>query len=141
MVNLYHVAHHSLMPVSQPRKRYIRSLIKLTTKNRFQISVWWGVKFVPSGHSTFFGFINTFVHVVIYTYFLIITLFPKSRSIFFWWKTFYPFFQIAQFFLIFLHAFQLLWKNDCNYPIAFVYFIGGHALLFYLLVVQKMVRE
>lgn len=105
----------------------------------FKISVWWGVKFLPGGHSTFFGFVNTFVHVVIYSYFLTITLFPATRRIFFWWKTFYPFFQIAQFLLIFVHAFQLLWKNECNYPIAFVYFIGGHAVLFYVLVMQKMV--
>lgn len=46
--------------------------------------------------------------------------------------------QIGQFFAIFIHAFQLLWKNDCNYPMAFVYFIGGHALLFFILVRNKM---
>lgn len=32
-----------------------------------------------------------------------------------------------------LHAFQLLFKNDCNYPIAFAYFIGAHAVMFYFL--------
>lgn len=32
-----------------------------------------------------------------------------------------------------VHAFQLLFKNDCNYPIAFAYFIGAHALMFYFL--------
>lgn len=32
-----------------------------------------------------------------------------------------------------VHAFQLLFKNDCNYPIYFAYFIGAHAILFYFL--------
>lgn len=49
--------------------------------------------------------------------------------------------QIGQFFVIFVHAFQLVWKNECNYPMAFVYFIGGHALLFFILVRNKMVRS
>lgn len=40
--------------------------------------------------------------------------------------------------MIFLHALQLIWSNECNYPMAFVYFIGGHAVLFYLLVANKM---
>ena len=32
-----------------------------------------------------------------------------------------------------LHAFQLLVWNECNYPIAFAYFIGAHAVMFYFL--------
>lgn len=47
------------------------------------------------GHSTFFGFINTFVHCVIYTYLVTIAIFPKTKNtIFFWWKPFYPYFQV-----------------------------------------------
>jgi hypothetical protein len=46
--------------------------------------------------------------------------------------------QIAQFSLIFIHAFQLIFSNKCNYPMSFVWFIAGHAVLFYLLVKSKM---
>lgn len=45
---------------------------------------------------------------------------------------FYEFPQI-QFVLVMVHAFQLLFKNDCNFPIAFSYFIGAHAVMFYFL--------
>lgn len=38
-----------------------------------------------------------------------------------------------QFVLVMVHAFQLLFKNDCNFPAAFAYFIGAHALMFYFL--------
>lgn len=35
--------------------------------------------------------------------------------------------------MVMTHAFQLLFKNDCNFPIAFSYFIGAHAVMFYFL--------
>lgn len=40
---------------------------------------------------------------------------------------------MIQFVFVMLHAFQLLIWNPCNYPIAFAYFIGAHALMFYFL--------
>lgn len=42
----------------------------------------------------------------------------------------------VQFVLVMVHAFQLLFRNDCNYPIYFAYFIGAHAVLFYFLFSQ-----
>jgi hypothetical protein len=41
------------------------------------------------------------------------------------------FFQV-QFVLVMIHAFQLLFI-DCNYPRAFVWWIGLHAVMFYFL--------
>jgi hypothetical protein len=38
----------------------------------------------------------------------------------------------VQFIMVFLHAFQLLFI-DCDYPRAFVWWIGMHAVLFYYL--------
>jgi len=38
----------------------------------------------------------------------------------------------VQFILIMLHAFQLLFV-DCNYPKAFVWWIGMHAVMFFFL--------
>lgn len=42
-------------------------------------------------------------------------------------------FSQVQFVMVMLHAFQLLFKNDCNYPVGFSYFIGAHAVMFYFL--------
>ncbi|KOB64211.1 Elongation of very long chain fatty acids protein [Operophtera brumata] len=50
-----------------------------------------------------------------YSYYLLAALGPK-----------------VQFVLVFLHAFQLLFQ-DCDYPRAFVWWIGMHAVLFYYL--------
>uniref|UniRef100_A0A336MNH3 Elongation of very long chain fatty acids protein n=1 Tax=Culicoides sonorensis TaxID=179676 RepID=A0A336MNH3_CULSO len=109
-VSTLHVIHHGIMP----------------------FSVWWGVKFAPGGHSSFFGFLNTFVHIVMYTYYMLAAMGPKVQK-YLWWKKYLTIFQMIQFIAVMIHTFQLCFWNDCNYPMAFVYFIGGHALLFLFL--------
>ncbi|ERL91569.1 hypothetical protein D910_08899 [Dendroctonus ponderosae] len=108
-VSTLHVIHHGIMPMS----------------------VWFGVKFTPGGHSTFFGFLNTFVHVVMYSYYLVAALGERYQR-YLWWKKYLTAIQMVQFVLVMAHAFQLLFI-DCDYPKAFVWFIGMHALMFYFL--------
>merc|ERR1712193_304526 len=47
-VSLLHVIHHGIMPMS----------------------VWPGARFLPGGHSSFFGLLNSFVHIVMYFYYM-----------------------------------------------------------------------
>ncbi|XP_046742153.1 elongation of very long chain fatty acids protein AAEL008004-like isoform X1 [Diprion similis] len=108
-VSTLHVIHHGCMPMS----------------------VWFGVKFTPGGHSTFFGLLNTFVHIVMYTYYLLAALGPRVQP-YLWWKKYLTAFQMLQFVAIMIHAFQLLFI-DCNYPRAFVWWIGMHAVMFFFL--------
>ncbi|XP_077290972.1 very long chain fatty acid elongase AAEL008004-like isoform X2 [Arctopsyche grandis] len=108
-VSTLHVIHHGCMPMS----------------------VWFGVKFTPGGHSTFFGLLNTFVHIIMYTYYLLAAFGPTFQR-FLWWKKYLTALQMLQFVAIMVHAFQLLFI-DCNYPRAFVWWIGMHAVLFFFL--------
>ncbi|KAF5298122.1 hypothetical protein FQA39_LY02546 [Lamprigera yunnana] len=108
-VTTLHVIHHGIMPMS----------------------VWFGVKFTPGGHSTFFGFLNTFVHIVMYFYYLLAAFGPQMQK-YLWWKKYLTTLQMVQFVLIMVHAFQLLFI-DCNYPRGFVWFIGMHAVMFFFL--------
>lgn len=108
-VSTLHVIHHGCMPMS----------------------VWFGVKFTPGGHSTFFGLLNTFVHIVMYTYYLFSALGPQFQK-YLWWKKYLTTLQMVQFVAIMVHAFQLLFI-DCNYPKAFVWWIGMHAVMFFFL--------
>lgn len=108
-VSTLHVIHHGCMPMS----------------------VWFGVKFTPGGHSTFFGLLNTFVHIVMYTYYLFSALGPQFQK-YLWWKRYLTSLQMVQFVAIMVHAFQLLFI-DCNYPKAFVWWIGMHAVMFFFL--------
>lgn len=108
-VSTLHVIHHGCMPMS----------------------VWFGVKFTPGGHSTFFGLLNTFVHIIMYTYYLLAALGPRVQP-YLWWKKYLTALQMLQFVFIMMHAFQLLFI-DCNYPKAFVWWIGLHAVMFFFL--------
>ncbi|XP_060528332.1 elongation of very long chain fatty acids protein 7-like [Cylas formicarius] len=108
-VTTLHVIHHGIMPMS----------------------VWFGVKFTPGGHSTFFGFLNTFVHIIMYSYYLVAALGPQYQK-YLWWKKYLTAIQMIQFVLVMLHAFQLLFI-ECDYPRAFVWWIGMHAVMFYFL--------
>ncbi|KAF7413404.1 hypothetical protein HZH68_001893 [Vespula germanica] len=83
------------------------------------------------GHSTFFGLLNTFVHIVMYTYYLLAALGPRIQP-YLWWKKYLTAFQMIQFIAIMVHAFQLLFI-DCDYPKAFVWWIGMHAVMFFFL--------
>lgn len=58
-----HVIHHGCMPMS----------------------VWFGVRFTPGGHSTFFGLLNTFVHIIMYTYYMFSAMGPQYQK-YLWWK-------------------------------------------------------
>lgn len=108
-VSTLHVIHHGVMPMS----------------------VWWGVKFTPGGHSTFFAFVNSFVHILMYFYYGLSAVGPEMNK-YLWWKKYMTTFQMVQFVFIFVHSFQLLFR-DCNYPRGFMWWIGFHAVLFWFL--------
>lgn len=40
---------------------------------------------IVGGHSTFFGLLNTFVHIIMYTYYLLSAFGPRIRP-YLWWK-------------------------------------------------------
>ncbi|CAG9802296.1 unnamed protein product [Chironomus riparius] len=109
-VSTLHVIHHGIMP----------------------FSVWWGVKFMPGGHSTFFGLLNTFVHIIMYTYYMLAAMGPQVQK-YLWWKKYLTMLQMVQFVGIFSHCFQLIFHNPCNFSYIFVWWIGGHGVLFLFL--------
>lgn len=108
-VSTLHVIHHGCMPMS----------------------VWMGMKFAPGGHSTFFALLNTFVHIVMYFYYMVAAMGPKYQK-YIWWKKYLTSMQMVQFVMIFVHQFQLLFI-DCNYPKSFMVWIGLHGVMFLFL--------
>ncbi|KAF6198178.1 hypothetical protein GE061_007925 [Apolygus lucorum] len=105
-VSNLHVIHHGCMPMS----------------------VWFGVKFAPGGHSTFFALLNSMVHIIMYYYYLVSAMGPQYRN-WIWWKKYLTSFQMVQFLAIMLHQFQLLW-TPCDYPKIFMVWIGLHGVMF-----------
>lgn len=72
-ISTLHVIHHGVMPMS----------------------VWFGVKFLPGGSSTFFGFLNTFVHIIMYSYYFFAALGPQYQK-YLWWKKYLTALQMVR---------------------------------------------
>ncbi|RZB40769.1 elongation of very long chain fatty acids protein, partial [Asbolus verrucosus] len=98
-VSTLHVIHHGCMP----------------------FSVWMGMKFAPGGHSTFFALLNSFVHIIMYFYYMVAAMGPQYQK-FIWWKKYLTTFQM----------FQLLF-TECNYPKGFMIWIALHGIMFLFL--------
>ncbi|XP_012288394.1 elongation of very long chain fatty acids protein AAEL008004 [Orussus abietinus] len=105
-VSTLHVIHHGVMP----------------------FSVWMGLKFAPGGHSTFFALLNTFVHIIMYFYYMVAAMGPEYQK-YIWWKKYLTTLQMVQFVMIMTHQFQLLF-TECDYPRSFMIWIGLHGVLF-----------
>lgn len=96
-VNFLHVYHHFGMP----------------------LVVWVAAKYLPGGHMTFTGLVNCFVHVIMYTYYLLTSMKINTSS----WKKHITQLQLVQFFLIGWHDVQLFWVKDCGFPLWPAYFM------------------
>ncbi|GBP83485.1 Elongation of very long chain fatty acids protein AAEL008004 [Eumeta japonica] len=108
-VTFLHMYHHTVMPM-----------------------ISWGVtKYYPGGHGTFIGVINSFVHIVMYTYYMLAAMGPQLQK-YLAWKKYITTLQMLQFCLAFLHSSQLLFY-DCGYPRWSVFFTLPNAIFFYYL--------
>ncbi|CAH1108370.1 unnamed protein product [Psylliodes chrysocephalus] len=82
-VSVLHVYHHSTMP----------------------FWTWMCVKYNPCGRLTFHALLNSFVHIVMYTYYLLSAFGPRIRK-YVWWKKYVTMCQMVQLVLTSLHAAQ-----------------------------------
>lgn len=71
-VSFLHVYHHTLMP----------------------ICAFIGVKYLAGGHGTLLGLINSFIHVLMYTYYMLSAI--PSMQKFLWWKKYLTLLQIVR---------------------------------------------
>ncbi|XP_064601445.1 very long chain fatty acid elongase 4-like [Liolophura sinensis] len=109
-VTFLHVYHHSTMPI-----------------------LWWiGVRFAPGGEAYFSSSINCFVHVMMYTYYLLAALGPSMQK-YLWWKKYMTKLQLMQFFAVEFHTLMAIYV-DCGFPKFYQWllmvYIFSHILLF-----------
>lgn len=93
--------------------------------------VWIGVKIAPGGHGSFGGTVNIFIHIFMYSYYLLTSFGPKFKR-FFWLKKYLTILQIAQFFVIILHSSLLLFV-ECDYPKILLVYSSAHTSVFLVL--------
>ena len=90
-ISVLHLVHHSLMP----------------------ITIGFGLPFTPNGHGTFYGLVNSFIHVVMYSYYFLASLGPKVQQ-YLWWKVHLTKMQLLQFLIVFSHQVQVF-IYDCDF--------------------------
>lgn len=89
-------------------------------------------RFVPGGHESLGALLNTFIHVVMYTYYALAALGPHMQP-YLWWKRHLTKMQMIQFSIVVGHSCLLLFKNDCGYPIAQSAITTGFMIMFLVL--------
>ncbi|CAG4936671.1 unnamed protein product [Colias eurytheme] len=77
--------------------------------------IWGATTYLPGGHGTLVGMINSFVHVVMYSYYLLTVAMPSVKNSL-WWKKHITQLQIIQLAWCCLHMAALIFKEDCGYP-------------------------
>eukprot|EP00105_Crassostrea_gigas_P028977 XP_011450777.1 PREDICTED: elongation of very long chain fatty acids protein 4 isoform X2 [Crassostrea gigas] len=77
--------------------------------------IWWiGIKWVAGGQSFFGAMVNSFIHVIMYSYYGISALGPQYQK-YLWWKRYLTMLQLIQFVTGIIHAAQSL-VFKCDFP-------------------------
>uniref|UniRef100_A0A023F7B4 Elongation of very long chain fatty acids protein n=1 Tax=Triatoma infestans TaxID=30076 RepID=A0A023F7B4_TRIIF len=98
------------------------------------VSTWAFTKFVKGIQTLPIGLCNTFVHILMYGYYLLAALGPKVHK-YLWWKKYITRAQISQFLVILIYLGLLLSGSECSVPNAFIIFAvfntSSFLILFY----------
>ncbi|KAM3961926.1 very long chain fatty acid elongase 4-like [Aphomia sociella] len=105
-VSFLHVYHHSLMLWCS----------------------WFILKLEPSYSTVFLGTLNSFVHVVMYTYYGL-SAYP-SLTKYLWWKKYITSLQLTQFFMVVVHTLANCVFTDCPPSYILLYVIVLNSLFF-----------
>ncbi|KAF6773753.1 hypothetical protein AHF37_04682 [Paragonimus kellicotti] len=108
-VTFLHVFHHATMPPS----------------------IWWGVRYAPGGIVYTFLVANSFIHVIMYTYY---GMAAAGLYKYLWWKNYLTIAQMVQFVVLIVHQGQIFVRSTpCNYPKIFPAAIIFYASVFLVL--------
>ncbi|KAJ8918562.1 hypothetical protein NQ315_013067 [Exocentrus adspersus] len=92
---------------------------------------WVYLKFIPGEQGLFIGFLNSFVHVVMYSYYLIAALGPKYQK-YLWWKKYMTWLQLTQFCIMLLYLFFII-MMDCKLSKSVTFFFVANIVVFLFL--------
>lgn len=80
-------------------------------------NAWAGVKYVAGGQTFFLAMLNSFVHVIMYSYYGFSAMGPAVQK-YLWWKKYLTQLQLFQFLVIMIHSIVNL-SSDCTYSRGF----------------------
>ncbi|XP_064472829.1 very long chain fatty acid elongase AAEL008004-like [Ornithodoros turicata] len=111
-ISFLHVAHHCLVVFNG----------------------WYGLSYGPDGQIMMVICVNSFVHIVMYSYYFLSLLGPAMKR-YLWWKKYLTQLQILQFVMLLPHGVTPLFK-DCGYPRMHI-FIGIPQGIFFITMFVK----
>ncbi|KAK3101735.1 hypothetical protein FSP39_005960 [Pinctada imbricata] len=89
--------------------------------------IWWiGIKWVAGGQSFFGAMVNSFIHVIMYTYYGVASLGPQYQK-YLWWKKYLTMIQLTQFYIGMVYAFASLYLK-CDFPLWMQYVALGYGV-------------
>ncbi|XP_055714737.1 elongation of very long chain fatty acids protein 7-like [Phlebotomus papatasi] len=105
-ISFLHVYHHSLTALGS----------------------WWHLKYLPGPQFLVIGFLNSFVHIVMYFYYMIAAMGPKYQR-FLWWKKYLTTLQLAQF-CVMLCYLTMIALMDSKLPRSHTFFFITNVIIF-----------
>ncbi|EAA07022.4 AGAP010695-PA, partial [Anopheles gambiae str. PEST] len=95
-------------------------------------SFWWiGVKWVPSGSTFLPAMVNSFIHVLMYTYYGLAAVGPHMNK-YLWWKKYLTILQLIQFTVAMMLGINGI-ITGCEFPLWMHYTLIGYMISFILL--------
>ncbi|CAH1395777.1 unnamed protein product [Nezara viridula] len=95
------------------------------------VSTWAYLKYIRGEQGLLIGFINSFVHIVMYSYYLLAAFGPRVQK-YLWWKKYITKIQLGQFIIVLSYCAYLLIKN-CQFPKGLTYYAVFQATVFLIL--------
>ncbi|XP_046665857.1 elongation of very long chain fatty acids protein 4-like [Homalodisca vitripennis] len=95
-------------------------------------SLWWiGIKWVPSGSTFLPAMVNSFIHVLMYSYYGLSALGPRIAP-FLWWKKYLTILQLVQFTTALILGINGI-RSGCDFPLWMQYALVIYMLSFIIL--------
>lgn len=101
-------------------------------------NMWLSVTYAGQAHAMFIICLNSFVHVVMYTYYFLAALGPEYRK-YLWWKRYLTMLQIVQFSMLLLHCVCTVFAKGEYVPL-FIWLSIAQALVFFVWFVIFYIR-
>ncbi|XP_065070589.1 very long chain fatty acid elongase AAEL008004-like isoform X1 [Rhopilema esculentum] len=92
---------------------------------------WLVTKHVPGAIGCLAGMLNCFIHVVMYSYYMLAAFGPHMQK-YLWWKRYLTKMQIIQFVLVFLHTSYAI-QLDCGFSKGFLWSLWLYMLTLFML--------
>ncbi|XP_012221707.1 very long chain fatty acid elongase 7-like [Linepithema humile] len=89
---------------------------------------WCYLKLLPGEQGVVVGFLNSMVHIIMYSYYFIAALGSKYRK-YLWWKKYMTWIQLLQFGIMLFYLILTL-ALDCRMPKALTYFFVTNVVIF-----------